>query len=104
MELSVGFESNLLANSRRKREKYQDLVNEQLKNYQKAQFVNVSVSSLGVLSETSLSLIEMFRDLEFDQACRKYLIRRIINTYIRSTNYIFCKRNKVWDNPELMSY
>ena len=104
LELTVGFESNLLANARRKREKYQDLVNEQLKNYQKAQFVNVSISSLGVLSKTSLCLIKMLKDLEFDEACRKYLIRRIINTCIRSTYYIFCKRNKVWDNPELMSY
>ena len=77
------------------REKYQDLVNEQLKNYKKAQFVNASISSLGVLSETSLSLIGMLKDLEFDEACRKYLVRRIINTFIRSTYYIFCKRNKV---------
>ena len=83
LELTVGFESNLLANARRKREKYQDLVNEQLKSYQKAQFVNVSVSSLGVLSETSLSLIEILKDLEFDEACRNYLII-----------------NKVWDNPD----
>ena len=104
LELTVGFESNLLHNARRKREKYQDLVNEQLKKYEKAQFVNVSISSLGVLSETSLSLIEMLKDLEFDEACRKYLVRKIINTCIRSTYYIFCKRNKVWDNPELMSY
>ena len=28
--------------------------------------MNVSTSSLGVLSETSLSLIEMLKDLEFD--------------------------------------
>ena len=35
LELTVGFESNLLANASRKREKYQDLVNEQLKNYKK---------------------------------------------------------------------
>ena len=104
LELTVGFESNLLHNARRKREKYQDLVNEQLKKYEKAQFVNVSISSLGVLSETSLSLIEVLKDLEFDEACRKYLVRKIINTCIRSTYYIFCKRNKVWDNPELMSY
>ena len=52
------------------REKYQDLVNKQLKNYKKAQFVDVSISSLGMLSETSLSLIEMLKDLEFDKACR----------------------------------
>ena len=52
LELTVGFESNLLANARRKRKKYQDLVNEHLKNYKKAKFVNVSISFLGVLIET----------------------------------------------------
>ena len=32
-------------------------------------------SSLGVLSETSLSLIETLKDLEFGKTCRKYLVR-----------------------------
>ena len=104
LELTVGFESNLLANATRKREKYHELINEQLKNYEKAKFVNVSISSLGVFSETSLGLIEMLKDLEIDKQCRKYLVRRIINTCIRSTYYVFCKRNKEWDYPELMSY
>ena len=109
LELIIGFKPNLLANARRKREKYQDLVNEQLKitknsKIQKLQFVNVSISSLDVLNKTSLSLIEMLKDLEFDEACRKYFVRRIIYSCIRSTYYIFCIRNKVLDNPELMSY
>ena len=104
LELTVGFESNLLANATRKREKYHELIDEQLKNYEKAKFVNVSISSLGVFSETSLGLIEMLKDLEIDKQCRKYLVRRIINTCIRSTYYVFCKRNKEWDYPELMSY
>ncbi len=55
----------------RKREKYHELINEQLKNYEKAKFVNVSISSLGVFSETSLGLIEMLKDLEIDKQCRK---------------------------------
>ena len=82
LALTIGFESNLLANARRNREKYQDLVNEQLKNYKKVQFVNVSISSLSVLSETSLSLIKMLKDLEFNEACRKYLVRIIIITLV----------------------
>ena len=35
---------------------------------------------------------------------RKYYVRKIINICIRSSYYIFCKRNKEWDNPQLMSY
>ena len=104
LELTIGFESNLQTNATRKREKYQDLINKQLNYYEEAKFVNVSISSLGVFSETSLDLVEMLKDLEMDMHCRKYLARKIINTCIRSTYYIFCKRNKEWDNPELMSY
>ena len=104
LELTIGFESNLQTNATRKREKYQDFINKQLNYYEEARFVNASISSLGVFSETSLDLIEMLKDLEMDMHCRKYLFRKIINTCIRSTYYIFCKRNKEWDNPELMSY
>ena len=104
LKLTIGFESNLQTNATRKREKYQDLINKQLNYYEEAKFVNVSISSLGVFSETSLDLIEMLKDLEMDMHCRKYLVRKIINTCIRSTYYIFCKRNKEWDNPKLMSY
>jgi hypothetical protein len=36
---------------------------------------------------------------------RKYYVRKIINICIRSSYYhIFCKRNKEWDNPQLMSH
>ncbi len=43
LELTIGFESNLLINATRKRDKYDELINEQLKNYKKAKFVNVSI-------------------------------------------------------------
>ena len=104
LELTVGFESNLLINATRKRQKYQDLINEQLKNYEKVKFVNLSISSLGVFSHSSLDFTEMLKDLKFDEQCRKYYVRKIINICIRSSYYIFCKRNKEWDNPQLMSY
>ena len=77
MKLTIGFESNLQTNATRKREKYQDLINKQLNYYEEAKFVNVSISSLGVFSETSLDLIEMFKDLEIDMHCRKYLVRKL---------------------------
>ena len=104
LELTVGFESNFLTNATRKRQKYQDLINEQLKNYEKVKFVNLSISSLGVFSHSSLDFTEMLKDLKFDEQCRKYYVRKIINICIRSSYYIFCKRNKEWDNPQLMSY
>ncbi len=43
LELIVGFESNLLINATRKRQKYEELINEQHKYYEKVKFVNLSV-------------------------------------------------------------
>ena len=104
LELTIGYESNLLNNTTRKRQKYKGLIKEHQKYYEKVKFVNLSVSSLGVFSESSLDFIEMLKDLEFDDKCRKFIVRKIINTCIRSSFYIFCMRNKQWDNPQLMSY
>ena len=66
--------------------------------------MNLSISSLGVFSHSSLDFIEMLNDLKFDEKYRKYCVRKIINLCIRSTYYIFCKRNQEWNNPQLMSY
>ena len=104
LELTIGYESNLKNNATRKREKYEDLIKEQQKHYEEVKFVNVSISSLGVFSESSLGLSEMWKDLKFDEKCRKYFVSKIINICIRSSYYIFCMRNKEWDNPQLMSY
>ncbi|CAB4005396.1 Hypothetical predicted protein, partial [Paramuricea clavata] len=71
LELTVGFESNLLTN--RKRQKYQDLINEQLKNYEKVKFVNLSISSLGVFSHPSLDFTEMLKDLKFDEHVENFV-------------------------------
>ena len=54
--------------------------------------------------ESSLGFIEMLKDLKFDEKCTKYFVRKIINTCIRSSYYIFCMHNKEWSNPKLLSY
>ena len=104
IELTVGYETNLLNNATRKRHKYEELINDQQNNYEKVIFVNLSISALGVFSKPSLSFMDMLKDLKFDMNCRKYIIRKIINTCVRSSYYIFCKRNQEWNNPEIMSY
>ena len=103
LELTIEYESNLQNNATRKGQKYENLIKEQQKHYEKVKFVNLSISSLGVFSESSLGFIEMLKDLKFEK-CTKYFVRKIINTCIRSSYYIFCMRNKEWSNPKLLSY
>ena len=104
LELTIGFESNLHTNTKRKRQKYEELINEQQNNYEKVKFVNMSLSSLGVFSQSSIGFTDMLNDLNVDEQCRKYYVKKVIDMCIRSSYYIFCKRNKEWDNPQLMPY
>ena len=46
IELTVGYETNLLNNATRKR--HEKLINDQQNNYEKVIFVNLSISALGV--------------------------------------------------------
>ena len=64
LELTIGFESNLVNNEKRKRQKYQHLINELHKSYVKVKFVNLLISSLGVFSQSSNEFTEMLKDLK----------------------------------------
>ena len=103
LELSVGYESNLQTNVDRKRERYKDLIIQQREHYRTVIFVNLSISSLGVFSKECDAFLDMLNDLGFDDRHRKYCIRKIMSTAIRTTYYIFCCRNKDWSTSELLA-
>ena len=104
LELTVGYETNLNSNSERKHQKYRNLIKDKEKNYNKVKFVNVSISSLGVFGQSTDSLIDMFKDLKFEEQRIKYIKRKIIATCIRASYYIFCLRNKDWTRPQLLKF
>ena len=102
IELTVGFESNLKSNITRKREKYKDLIHNLNNDYKSVKFVNLSLGSLGVFSSDSSSFQDMMNEMKIDIKQQRYIIKKIMNIAIRSTYYIFCCRNKSWDNPDLL--
>jgi hypothetical protein len=101
LEHTVGYESNLQVNANRKRQKYLDLINEQKADYDKVKFVNLSLSTLGVFSRSSENFDGMLSSLKCDAKYSKYVKKKIVNMCTRTSYYIFCKRNKVWDNPKI---
>ena len=103
LELTVGYETNLRNNIKRKQTKYAALIQDQMNHFKTVKFVNLSVSALGVFDQESSPFIEMLRKLNVDNNHQKYVIRKIINIAIRSTYYIFCCRDKEWSNPDLMT-
>ena len=66
VELTVGFESNLTKNTKRKHAKYKNLT-ENLTNYfTTVKLINLSISSLGVFDKECQSFVKMLSDLSLD--------------------------------------
>ena len=104
LELTVGFETNLEVNARRKREKYRPLVRDLAAAYREVKIVNLSISSLGIFGQSCDTFMDMVKDLKIDKNHQTYIIKKITNIAIRTTYYIFCCRNKAWTSPELLSF
>ena len=71
--------------------------------FQQGEVVNLSLSTLGGFGRASESFDNVLRNLTSDSQQSKFIKKKIVSTCIRSSYYIFCKRNKVWGDPNLMS-
>ena len=104
LELTLGFESNIQINSDRKASKYSSIILDLKHAYFDVQFVNLPMSTLGIMGRSSESLLLMLEDLKLDKNAQKHIIRKIINIAIRCSYYVFCRRNKSWTNPDLLDF
>ena len=103
LELTVGFETILEVNAVRKRAKYQSLMETLKSKYTDVKFVNLSISALGVFGLSYSSFTEMCDAPAIDMGHQRYLISKLSKAIIRTTYYIFCLRNRPWNNPEPLS-
>ena len=62
------------------------------------------MSTLGIKGKSSESLFLMLDDLKFDKPAQKHIIRKTMNIAIRCSYYVFCHRNKAWNNPDLLDF
>ena len=101
VELTVGFETNIRKNEERKQSKYTDIINN-LSKEKKVLFVNLSMGACGVVGKESGKLFSMLKELGMNEMESHFLIRKLMNVCIRSTYFIFCKREKAWEGPDLL--
>ena len=104
LELTLGFETHIQANSVRKANKYTPLLQDLSSSYNKVIFINVSTGALDVMGASRDSFLSLLQDLSFDKVTQRRIVMKIINIAIRLTYYIFCQRNKPWNNPELLNF
>ena len=72
LELTVGYESNLRRNTRRKKQLYRELVQQINNDYEKVNFVNLSISALGTYDKSTADFIDMMNMLKFDTRATNY--------------------------------
>ena len=105
IELTVGFATNINLNAERKKDKYMQLTRDLSSKYHGVKFINLSISSLGIFGKSCNSFMAiMCNDLNIDKQQLNYALRKITAIIIRSSYYIFCLRNKLWTNPDLLAY
>ena len=104
IELTVGFIRRILINAERELKHYENLCKELSQGFENVIYVNLSKGALGLIGKDSKNfydLLKMTLKLEKDQI--NYLIKKITSCCIRTTYYIFCKKDKSWDKPDLLS-
>ena len=104
LELTVGFETNILINSKRKSTNYNALIKNLKSQYSAVHFINLSMGALGIFGTSSLTFPTMLEETGFDKAIQRRLMMKLSNIAIRCTYYIFCQRNKEWTNPNLLDF
>ena len=102
VELTVGFETNILKNYERKK-RYDSLIADLKNTYRKVTYVNLSMGAIGVVGRDS-NILDLLRYFKLSNADISYHVGKIMNICVRSTYYIFCRRNKDWLDPPLMEW
>ena len=101
LELTIGFETKIKANSDRKALKYNPLHHSLRSTYRQINLISLSLGALGTVGSSSDSFSELLKTIDFDSTMQKAILSRIMNITIRCTYYIFCIRNKPWTSPKL---
>ena len=89
IELTVGFETNLSNNTRRKELKYLSLLTDLSSDYHTIEFVNLSMSCLGIFGQSSDSFLKMCTELGFENHHLNFIVSKLSTIIIRTTYYIF---------------
>ena len=104
LELTEGFETNIEVNNKRKAIKYDPLIQDLRSQYRTITFINLSMSTLGIYEASSDTILNMMNDLGIAKSVQISIIKKIMNIAVRSTYYIFCRRNKTWTDPAWLHF
>ena len=105
VELTVGYMRQISRTTlnRKKPNIARELVKQLDENFNEVNFVNLSMSSLGIFAQECSTFLEMLGNVGLDKNYRTYCVSKMMTIAIRSTYYIFCCRNKEWESQDLLT-
>ena len=103
IELTVGFETRIKDNAHRKKEKYLNLCG-RLTRDREVTFINLTMGAIGIIGKDGKGLYKMLKNLELSSQEISFITNKITGHCIRSTYYLFCMKDKPWENPELLTW
>ena len=93
----------LITTSYGKKNKYKELLRQQKQYFNDNKCVYISLSCLGVFAKESDTFLKMLENVGFSKAHNMYCVKKMTKIAIRTSYYIFCCRNKEWENPKLFT-
>ena len=104
LELTAGFETNLLKNYQRKSLVYADLLARLGSSYTNVRYLNLSMSAIGCVCKETDNVSAWLKDVGLTDNETIYTIRKAMKICLRTSYYIFCRRNNEWDAPDLLDW
>ena len=96
IELTCPFELNIIKSREYKENKYRES-----KKDKRFTLILFELTSSGFISKNIKEMRTLLQKLNIDD---HYVINKLTEVAIRCSHMVYCKRNKDWPNPELLSY
>ena len=102
VELTICFDTNTQKSRDYKRNRYENLQDQLLIDCNKFELIFIEFTTLGFISKDSLlQFRKLLRAIDIDH---DRTIIKCMETAIRATYYIICRRNNEWTDPDLLNF
>ena len=101
IELTCPYETNTTKFCEYKETRYKEIKRELLTAPSNPQWIFLEVISLGFVTKNIKSFRNFPKSININE---RYLIEKLHKVAIRCSYFIYCRRNKNWNEPNLISY
>ena len=101
IELNCPYETNTTKSCEYKETRYKEIKSELLTPPSNFRLIFLEVTSLGFVTKNIKTFRNFLKSININE---RYLIEKLQEVAIRCSFFIYCRRNKNWSEPNLISY